>query len=137
MARQWVRDGVTNTQSAAGSIQNSEIFHNNSASAGTTQKFMATVVANFLYCHSDGDDTWYARYVVVHESFPTLSLSVPAVEDDKTRGLYPFAKGPVYFNPRAAINIPADHKLFLQLVKKDGSTSATARLFWNTLIVTS
>ncbi len=137
MTRFWTGGTVTGTVSTSTTLDsNTLIYHNNSGLTTTTKKFDVTAVARHLCVISDTDDLWIARYIVVHESFPTLTVGSPGDSDDKVRGIFPWARGPVYFNPGAKISIPSDHKLFLQIAKRQGTTTSIFQCVHRTLLVT-
>lgn len=136
MSKFWIGSVTSGTQTSAGLHQNIEIYHNNSGQTSTDQKFDVTVVDRRVMAISDNEDIWEMRWVVVHESFPTLTASLPADNDDKVHGIYPWAKGPVYFNPRAKLSVPPDHKLFLQVNKSLATVSSTYGMQYRVLFVT-
>ncbi len=137
MAKVWSGSLITGTQSSIVLDNNLEILYNNSALGPTVRKFDLTVVAREFMCISDTDDPWTVRWIVVHELHPTLTVSAPGDSDENVRGIFPFARGPVYFSPRAKISVPPDHKLFLQVQKKSGSASSTYFVNYRMLVVDS
>ncbi len=136
MAKFWVKDTQSATRTGVGLDVNVEIYHNNSAHSSTTRKFTATVVDRHVMCISDTDDVFEMRWLVLHESFPTPTTATPDDQDESVRGIFPWARGPVFFNPRAKISVPPDHKLYLQVNKTIGSTSSTYALQSRVLFVT-
>ncbi len=136
MAKFWVREQVTGALSSPALHFNQLIYHNNSALSTTGQRFKATAVAQFYMGLTDTEDLWILRLALMHESI-TPTTSIPGDNEEAVRGLYPFAKGPVYFAPRASITVPSDHKLWLQVIKVLGSASSTYQVSLNTLMVTS
>ncbi len=138
MVKRWVRQSEASTaNSATGLVANFEIWHNDPqlvSTEGPVSKQLVTVVANFLMAITTTEDIFSLRYVVAHEDFPTLTIVKPQNFDAMTRGMYPFAKGPVYFNPRAGIDIPPNHKLWLQLEKQTGAASSDVAFMYNLLL---
>lgn len=138
MSKTWITARFSGSQTSAGTLDNNAlVYHNNSGQSTTTRKFDATIVARHLCVVSDTDDIWVARFVMVHESFPTLTVATPADADEKVHGVFPFCRGPVYFNPQSKISVPADHKLFLQLFKALGSTASAYHIQYRALLVTN
>ncbi len=136
MAKFWVREQLTGNLSTPALHFNQLIYHNNSTLSTTGQRFKATAVAQFYMGLTDIDDLWILRLVLMHESV-TPTVSTPGDSEEAVRGLYPFAKGPVYFAPRASITVPSDHKLWLQVSKVLGTSASIYQVSLNVLMVTS
>ncbi len=126
MALLWVRKALSGSITTAGTqLLVDTLYHNGRATAGTLSlKQKATVVATHLMFVSDQDDILTARLIVDGEAVVPV-FGTYEVQDPQYKGIYPFARGPVFFSPRRLIAIPTEHKLFLQLIKESGG-SATA-----------
>jgi len=130
----WIRGTFNNTRTAVGFAENRLLFHNipDVVSPGFTKQ-KVTLVASYWFGVEDVGDIWTMRLAVVHESFPTLTESTPGDGDNSVRGMYPFSKGPVAYQPRGLISVPPDTKLWLTTIKKVGSAASTLQGYYSLL----
>ncbi len=139
MALNWVQGTILGTVSTSVTIVAAAelIYANQRVVSGTiTLVQKAVVVATHLMGITSTDDLCRMRLAVVNESV-TPTVAEPEDEDKRIKGLYPFARGPVYFSPRRKIDIPSESDLFLVIEKLTGSTSSDIRCHYRFLLHTS
>ncbi len=134
MSLLWVRNKIETSQSASGLVSNTLVYSNQIEGTASRRKDKVTVVSHYLWGVTNTVEGFSLRPVVVHEDFPTLSVSIPPIDDDKTKGMYLFAQGPVMYNPRRLISIPPEHIMYLQLVKEFGSAASVINIFYGFLL---
>ncbi len=135
MSLLWVRGSIVNTISTAGIGSTVKEIYNNQKDTVTTLVLVqkVTVVATYLHCITDTDDTHSVRLIVLPEQdVPTAGF--PTLDDGEVKGVYPFSRGPVLYNPKRLIDVPTEYKLFLTTYKEDGSTASISRVFYNVLL---
>ncbi len=135
MSLLWVRGSIVNTISTAGIGGTVKKAYANQLDTVTTLvlKQKVTVVATYLHCITDTDDTHSVRILVVDES-DTPTASFPAVDDEFVKGVYPFSRGPVLYAPKRLIDVPTEKDLYITVYKEDGSAQSVSRVYYNVLL---
>ncbi len=134
----WITGGLTRTQSATGIAGAVEIIHDNNREVmgQLTLIQKAVVVATHMCVITDTDDLWRIR-VIVAEQTRVLTAVAPEDSDPEIKGIYPYARGPVYLSPKRKIDIPVEARLALVMEKFTGSTSSIMSLHFRFLLFTS
>ena len=138
MAKLWVRKVISGSGATSGTQLNETTIYNNQreTSGQITLEQKVTVVATHLMLIHDSDDILTFRLAVVDEAV-TLTYGTLATDDDQYKGIYPFARGPVYFSPRRLISVPTESHLDMQVIKENGSVNTTYRGYVQLLLQTS
>ncbi len=125
MVKLWVRkSGTATTTTAATQVSVTSIYQNSRESSGNiTHIQKVTVVAAHLFAVTNTEDVFSMRLIVADEG-RTISYGEPEVADPEIKGMYIFARGPVYFSPRRLISIPVESELSVQIRKEMGANAS-------------
>jgi len=138
MALHWVTGFIDTTQASTGLVSTPQLIYNNgrTVSGNITLIQKVVVVAHHLMAITSTVDLFRFRLVVAEEGI-TPTVADPEDQDERIKGLYPFANGPVYFSPRRKIAVPSEHSLDLLIEKVSGVASSDVVAHWRFLLYTS
>lgn len=139
MSLVWLTGSLVGTVSTSVTIVGAaELLYANQRSTVNTLTIVqkAVIVASHLMAITDTEDLCRIRLAVVDEAV-TPTVATPEDQDGRIKGLYPFARGPVYFSPKRKIDIPSEQDFFMVVEKLTGSASTNIRVHFRFLLFTS